>query len=154
AIEWVPLVNSVLEEMPTLSMRVIENGRIAIVRRDDQRVTGRRLLQFESEISQPGRRRPVKSLHAEVRGNRKRSREQNCTQREKSARNLQPRSDPFAGAASKDGRDRDERKLIPLMAVPISDKENEQRHRGEPPMKEPRIFSRWQRRSEEHTSEL
>src|SRR5437588_5175599 len=64
AIEWVPLVNSVLEKVPTLSMRVIENGRIAIVRCDDQRVASCRLPQFESEISQAGGGWPVKSLHA------------------------------------------------------------------------------------------
>src|ERR1700686_570456 len=125
-------------------MRVIKNGRIAVIRRDDQRIASRGLLQFQSEISHSGRSGAVKSLDAEVRGNRKRRQEQNCAEPEKRSGNLQPCSNPFARAAGKDRCDRDQRKLIPLMAVPIPDKENEQHHGREPPMKESRVLSTWQ----------
>ena len=53
----------------------------------------------------------------------------------------EPRRHPLAGAPGEDRGDRNERKLIPLMAVPPPDRKNEHDHRGEPPMEDPGVFS-------------
>ena len=41
-IDRISLVNAIPEKMPPLPMGIIERGRIAIVRRDDQRIWSRR----------------------------------------------------------------------------------------------------------------
>ena len=41
-IDRISLVNAIPEKMPPLPVCIIERGRIAIVRRDDQRTWGRR----------------------------------------------------------------------------------------------------------------
>src|SRR4051794_37068013 len=62
AIERVAVVNSVSQEMPTFAMRVIENGWIAVGRRNDQCIRGSRFIQFSSQIAERRRRRTVERL--------------------------------------------------------------------------------------------
>src|SRR5437879_4590264 len=50
------------------------------------------------------------------------------------------RRHPLAGATGEDRGDRNERKLVPLMAVSPPDKKNERDHRGEPPMEDADVF--------------
>src|ERR1039457_1755482 len=53
----------------------------------------------------------------------------------------QPRRHPLAGAPGEDRGKRNERNLVPLMAVPPAHEKNERDHRREPPMESPGVFS-------------
>src|SRR6266852_5906279 len=67
AVEWIALVNAVLEEMPALAVRIIKNSRVAVIRGDDECATRRDFLQLESEIAQGGGVGPIKSSRCGIR---------------------------------------------------------------------------------------
>ena len=143
AIERVPVVNSVSQKMPALAMRVIKNRGIAVGRRHDQGVCRRRFVQFQTKVVQRRRRGPVERLNTKVRGKRERSDQQGRARDEKHSRKPGTRPDPRAGATREGRRDRDQRKLVPLMAIAVPDQNHEQQHRDEPTVEKPRKFFTW-----------
>src|SRR5205085_2637841 len=67
-VERVAVVNAVAEEMPAFAMRVIKNRRIAVGRRDDERVRRSGFVEFKSKIAERGCRRLVEWLDAKIGG--------------------------------------------------------------------------------------
>src|SRR5947207_12767957 len=117
--------------MPAFPMRVIKNRWIAVGRRDDQGVWCRRFFQFESKIAERRRGRTVERLGAEIGRHDKRADEQERSDHEERPWDSSPGDTPTS-ASGKNGRDRDQRKLIPLIAIAVADDENEEQHRAVP----------------------
>src|SRR6266851_3906418 len=141
AVEWIALINAVLEEMPAFAVRIIKNSRVAVVRRDDERAGWCDFLQLESEIAQADCVRPIKSSRCGIRLRHKNKQHQDGKREAKLAMCAQRRADPSASVPRKNGCDRDQRKLIPRMTISPTGDVNKNNHGSEPPVKEARIFS-------------
>lgn len=129
-------VNGVfLEEVPALALRIVKYRRITHVRGNNQGIGRRNFVQFETGIAELSGRRSIEWPHVNVSQHCKRTGKQYRQGNGSNARGCDLRSDKCAGSASKSSHDWYQRQLIPSMAIAVANDDQEEKYRGQPPMK-------------------
>src|SRR6266480_3962135 len=144
AIARIAAVNPVFfEKVPPLTLCVVKYCRIASIGSNNQRVRRCCFSQFQTGIAKLSSRRFVKRSQINTGKNCERTRNKDRRCHDRNARGGDLRCNKRTSRPCESGSDRHERKLIPWMAVAVTDYDDEQNHRREPPMKKPCIFPTW-----------